>query len=266
MRLYDLGGRAVHHDESLHGYFSYLLFNGGGYDHNPLMHGMFLFHSVATSFFLVGDSDYSMRLPMALFGTALVLVPLILRPRIGQFGALIAAVMLAFSPSMLYYSRFARNDIFMAVFALALVGIMWRYLDERKNRWLYIGAGVIALGFTTKETMYIVVVLLSAYLLTQAWREIRDWIYARRTLSEFGPEASFLVLFVALALPLGAAGFAIFQSTLGITLAAEDGLPGVPTGSPNGTGWAVAFGISAALLAASLSIGWFWNRKVFHIR
>ena len=56
MRLYDLGGRAVHHDESLHGYFAYQMFIGGGYDHNPLMHGMFLFHSVATSFFLFGTS------------------------------------------------------------------------------------------------------------------------------------------------------------------------------------------------------------------
>ncbi len=62
MRLYDLGGRAVHHDESLHGYFAYQMFIGGGYDHNPLMHGMFLFHSIATSFFLFGDSEFSMRL------------------------------------------------------------------------------------------------------------------------------------------------------------------------------------------------------------
>ena len=59
MRLYDLGGRAVHHDESLHGYFAYQMFVGGGYDHNPLMHGMFLFHSIATSFFLFGDSAVS---------------------------------------------------------------------------------------------------------------------------------------------------------------------------------------------------------------
>ncbi|SVE59531.1 uncharacterized protein METZ01_LOCUS512385, partial [marine metagenome] len=102
MRLYDLGGRAVHHDESLHGYFAYQMFVGGGYDHNPLMHGMFLFHSIATSFFLFGDSEFSMRLPMALFGAGLVLVPLILKPRIGQFGSLACAILLAFSPSLIY--------------------------------------------------------------------------------------------------------------------------------------------------------------------
>ncbi|HIF72027.1 MAG TPA: TIGR03663 family protein [Dehalococcoidia bacterium] len=263
MRLYDLGGRAVHHDESLHGYFAYQLFNGAGYDHNPLMHGMFLFHSVATSFFLVGDSDFSMRLPMALFGTGLILVPLILKPRIGQFGALAAGGLLAFSPSLIYYSRFARNDIFMAVFALALVGVMWRYVDERRNRWLYIGATVIALGFTTKETQYITVALLGAFLVTQVWRELRDWIFARRTLAEFSAPASFLVLITTLSLPLMAAGVAIFQGILGVTLAAEDGTPGIATGSPNGDGWMVAIGITSVFLATSLAIGWYWNRKVF---
>ena len=263
MRLYDLGGRAVHHDESLHGYFAYQLFGGSGYDHNPLMHGMFQFYAIASSFFLVGDSDFSLRLPMAIFGAGLVLVPLLLKPRIGQVGALIAALMLAFSPSMLYFSRFARNDIFMAVFALALVGVMWRYIDERKNRWLYAAAGLVALGFTTKETQYIVIALLLAYLASQVWRELRDWLYARRTLSEFSPAASFLVLLATLVLPLLAAAVAIFQSTFNVTLAAQDGLPGVPTGSPDGAGWPIAIGITSALLAASLLFGWYWKRRVF---
>ena len=263
MRLYDLGGRAVHHDESLHGYFAYQLFNGAGYDHNPLMHGMFLFHSMATSFFLFGDSDFSLRLPMALFGTGLVLVPLLLRPRIGQFGSLAAGLMLAFSPSILYYSRFARNDIFMAVFTLALVGVMWRYIDKPKHRWLYIGSALVAVGFATKETQYIVIALLGGFLVTQVWKEIRDWLYARRKLSEFSPEASFLVLIATLTLPLLAAGVAIFQDVFGLVLAAEDGTPGIPTGSPNGSGWYVAIGISTVFLAAELVAGWYWSKRVF---
>ena len=109
-----------------------------------------------------------------LFGAVLVLVPLILKPRIGQFGSLACAILLAFSPSLIYYSRFARNDIFMAVFTLALVGVMWRYIDERKNRWLYVGAAIIALGFTTKETQYIVIAVLGAYLLTQVWVNLKN--------------------------------------------------------------------------------------------
>ena len=79
MRLFDLGSRAIHHDESLHGVFANNFANGEGYIHNPLMHGPFLFHSTAASFFLFGTSDFTLRLVEALFGAVLIFVPLLLR-------------------------------------------------------------------------------------------------------------------------------------------------------------------------------------------
>ncbi len=130
MRFWDLGFRAVHHDESLHAYYSYNLFSGNGYIHNPMMHGPFQMEATAGLFFIFGDSDYTSRLLYAIAGTALVLMPLFFRSRLGDWGALITSVLLAFSPAMLYYSRFARNDILMAVWALGIVIALWRYLDE----------------------------------------------------------------------------------------------------------------------------------------
>ena len=66
----------------------------------------------------------------------------------------------------------------------------------------------------TKETQYIVIAVLGAYLLTQVWSEIKEWIYARRSLAEFSPTASFFVLLTVLSLPLLAASVAIFQKDL----------------------------------------------------
>lgn len=40
-RLWGLGDRALHHDETLHAYFSWLVFRGEGYVHDPLLHGPF---------------------------------------------------------------------------------------------------------------------------------------------------------------------------------------------------------------------------------
>ena len=37
-RFYDLGTRVMSHDESLHTYFSWLLYRGQGYQHSPMMH------------------------------------------------------------------------------------------------------------------------------------------------------------------------------------------------------------------------------------
>ncbi len=38
-RFYNLGARVMSHDESLHTYFSWLLYRGQGYQHTPMMHG-----------------------------------------------------------------------------------------------------------------------------------------------------------------------------------------------------------------------------------
>ena len=129
MRFWDLGLRAVHHDESLHAYYSWNIFTGSGYVHNPMMHGPFQMEATAALFHILGDSDATSRILYAIAGSLLVLLPFLFRSRLGNWGALATSVMLAFSPALLYYSRFARNDILMAVWVLGLVIVMWKFLD-----------------------------------------------------------------------------------------------------------------------------------------
>lgn len=165
LRFWDLGSRALHHDESLHGYFSYQLFRNGVYEHSPLMHGPFQFFGNTLVFFLSGGaSDYTVRILPALAGTALILLPLLFRDRLGPLGALAASALIAFSPTLLYYSRFARGDIYVAVFTLALVICVWRYIDERKPLYLYLAAAVLAFSFATKEVTFINIAVLLAFL------------------------------------------------------------------------------------------------------
>jgi len=262
MRLYDLGSRAVHHDESLHGLFSHNFANGDGYVHNPLMHGPFLFHSTAASFFLFGSSDFTLRLVEALFGSILIFVPLLLRPRLGNVGALLVAGMLAFSPTLLYFSRFARNDIFMAVWTLALVGVVWRYMDEKQTKWLYAAAVLMALGFATKESQFIVVALIGLGLLALSWKEIGEWIWGQRGLDEFGSAGVLVIAFGAMTLPMLGAFSGIFQDSLGITLAAKEGTPGLATGEADGVGVIVAIVLTLVLLAISMAVMLKWNLKI----
>src|SRR5512141_1831579 len=66
-RYYNLGARVMSHDESLHTYFSYLLYKGQGYQHNPMMHGPLQFHLVALTYFIFGASDFTARIPAAVF-------------------------------------------------------------------------------------------------------------------------------------------------------------------------------------------------------
>ena len=55
-RFYGLGDRVMSHDESLHTLYSWNLYAGKGYQHDPLMHGPFLFHINALIFFLFGEA------------------------------------------------------------------------------------------------------------------------------------------------------------------------------------------------------------------
>lgn len=174
MRLWDLDGRAYHYDESIHAFDSWRIAAGEGYLHSPWSHGPLLYHLSAVAIFIFGDNLASPRLPTALFGAALVLMPLLLRHRLGMWGALAAAAMLAFSPSIFYFSRFIRNDVLTLVFELALVISMWRFLETRKNVWLFAAAGALTLGFSSKETTFISLGIVGLFLMAWLLADIRS--------------------------------------------------------------------------------------------
>jgi predicted membrane-bound mannosyltransferase len=146
-RFWDLGSRALHHDESLHAYFSWLLATGQNYAHDPLMHGPFLFHMNALIYAVIGDSDASSRYSAALFGVILVALPILLRGErhLGRWGALTASALFLISPALLYQSRYIRHDIFTVVGSLFLFIAIMRYIERPARGWLVaIGA---SLGF-----------------------------------------------------------------------------------------------------------------------
>ena len=293
MRLWDLGQRAVHHDESLHSFYSWQLAEGQGFRHDPLMHGPLQFELNAAIFFIFGDSDYTSRLLYAVAGTALVALPFFFRDRLGRLGALFTSVLLAFSPALLYFSRFSRNDILMAVWALGLVICMWRYIDEGKSRYVYFAAGLLALAFASKETSYLITALLGLFLVlwviyrnvprivekadlrigqTKTVSAIGSLIAASlsqwTSLSAFRRPTAFLLLLITLTLPMWSAAIGIFQDTAllswsNLTFVMEDG--GSEVGSPSGGAILIASLIMIILMGASVAIGFLWNQNVWLI-
>lgn len=153
--FYNLGARTISHDESLHALYSWKLYAGQGYEHNPMMHGPFLFHANALMYFFFGTSDFTARIVPALFGIALVLLPVFLRKELGRVGALVVAAMTLISPSTLFHARYIRNDIYMMVWAMLMAIALFRYFDSKQPKWLYLGGLAVTLSMCTKETAYI---------------------------------------------------------------------------------------------------------------
>ena len=214
MRLWELDGRAMHYDESLHIHYAWRMATGEGYSHSPWMHGPFQVHLTALMFKLFSDTDFVARLGYALFGSALVALPYFLRDHLGRSGAIATAVLLALSPSMLYFSRFGRNEILMAFWVVALLIVMWRYLHEGKKRYLYMASAILALMFATKETSYIIVAIFGGALFLLSIPEIISWALGRTRLSQLREAPVFLILLVTLTLPQWTALVSLFQDTV----------------------------------------------------
>lgn len=202
-RFWDLGSRVVSHDESLHTQFSYQYYNGEGYVHTPLMHGPFLFHATALSYWLFGDNDFTARIPVAILGIILVIMPYYLRNWLGDKGAVFASFFFLVSPYLTYYSRYIRHDIYVIVWAMIAMIAMWHYLEKRRDKYLWWFVVGTVLMFSTKEVSFIYVAIFGSYLVVRLAVQVlgSDWFYP------LWPKLRLSALILALAIVLGAGGF-----------------------------------------------------------
>ncbi len=171
LRFAFLDLKLFHHDEAVHAWFAYQLLTKGTYIYDPVFHGPFLFYVTAGLFSIFGDSDLVARLLPAFLGTLLVALvyPLYRMGYLDGKQMLVAALFLALSPNMVYFSRFLRNDIFIAFFSLLLVVAALAYFNSGKLRYALVAGCAAALGMSSKENMPIILVIFGTYLIYCLW-------------------------------------------------------------------------------------------------
>jgi uncharacterized protein (TIGR03663 family) len=154
-RFADLGSRAYQFDEGQIGYAAYRLSEHGDYHYMPVLHGPLNYELSALSHLVVGTVDVANRIPAALAGSVLVLLAYCLRRQLGREGAFAAGVLLCFSPTLLYHSRFAREELILACITLGFV-VVAAQLVARPRRWHVEALGaLLALSFATKEATFL---------------------------------------------------------------------------------------------------------------
>ncbi|MDO9546828.1 MAG: TIGR03663 family protein [Pelolinea sp.] len=172
-RLIGLGNRVMSHDEVNHVVPAFDLFSGRGYRHDPITHGPLQFHLMALSYFLFGDNDFTSRLPHALFSIAtIIFVSTYYQRYLGKFGSIAAGAMFAISPFMLFYGRYARNDVICVFLGITAIYAFLRFFETNQNKYLYYFTVFLALNFTAKETAYIFAAQLLVFLLILFIRDI----------------------------------------------------------------------------------------------
>ncbi|MDZ7849725.1 MAG: TIGR03663 family protein [Halodesulfurarchaeum sp.] len=184
LRLIGLGARVAHQDEARVAGWILHYVAVDAWEYRAIIHGPFLPHVNGVVFNLLGPSDFSMRLIVALVGGLLPLSAWLLRDRLKRRELLFLGAILAFNPILLYYSRFMRNDVLLAAFAFLSFALVVRSIDTGRRRYL-LGAGLaFGLAMTTKENALLypvtwagaLVLLLDQRLFLARYRE-RGWYH-----------------------------------------------------------------------------------------
>ncbi|HLE92537.1 MAG TPA: glycosyltransferase family 39 protein [Anaerolineales bacterium] len=124
-----------------------------------------MFEATALMNLLFGTSDFTSRLVPVILGMMIVIImPRLLRPWLGQIGALATSVLLLISPFILYFSCYIRHDILVIAWTLLAVTAIFRYLENRRERDLMLLAAALALMLSTMEISFFYLAILTRYL------------------------------------------------------------------------------------------------------
>ncbi|HEU4388952.1 MAG TPA: flippase activity-associated protein Agl23 [Blastocatellia bacterium] len=176
VRLYDLDLKPLHQDEGVNGYFLTRLHNRGIYKYDPAnFHGPTLYYAAAVSSYFFGLTTTAIRLVPALFGAGTVMLLLFLSRRVGAFGSLAAALLVAVSPGAVYISRyFIHESLFVFAGIAALVAAL-HYYDSGRPIYAMLGFAAFGVMCATKETFTIAIgVFVIAVALTPVYLSLRN--------------------------------------------------------------------------------------------
>lgn len=140
LRFIWLGLKPFHHDEGVNGVFLSTLAKTGEWNYDPSnYHGPDLYYISLFVTNIIGLDDVGTRSSVAIFGVFIIILAFWLRRSVGDIGAIVAAILLAISPGMVYISRYFIHEIIFVFFSFAIPVSILFFIERRK-------AGVIAQG------------------------------------------------------------------------------------------------------------------------
>jgi uncharacterized protein (TIGR03663 family) len=157
LRLVGLGERVMHWDEGRVAYWALRYHETGQFAYRPIVHGPFIPVVNDWVFTVLGPSDFSARLVVAVVGGLLPLAALGLRGRLRDDETVALALVLAANPVLVYYSRFMRNDVLVGAFAVVALVLVLRAVESGRAWLAPAGAVSLALAFASKENALVYV-------------------------------------------------------------------------------------------------------------
>jgi uncharacterized protein (TIGR03663 family) len=160
--------RVLHIDEAIHAWMSYELWMNGSYLYDPKYHGPLLYYLMATAFSVFGDTDAIVRLIPGIAGAFLIPATYALYKLeyLSKNKALIAALFIAISPHLVYFSRFLRHDIFQLLFIFLCIVCIFAYLKREKWYFLQLSGIFAAFALCLKEEVPVTLFIIISFFCT----------------------------------------------------------------------------------------------------
>jgi len=123
-------------------------------DYSPL-----LFTTNFVTFLSLGPGDATARLLVALCGTILVALPYYLRSTLGRIGSLATSLILAFSPTFLYFSRTSVGSMIVATCAMVFLTALLAYQRDASRRHLSAAVAALAVALLAGSEVYTLILV-----------------------------------------------------------------------------------------------------------
>lgn len=178
VRLPRLEQRPMHADEANQAFKTGILLETGVYRYDPHEHhGPSLYWFTLPSLWLSGADRFAVstaweyRVVPVVFGVGVIALLALVADGLGRGPALVAGLLAAVSPAMVFYSRYYIQEALLVFFTFAAMACAWRYVCSRSVGWA-IGLGAsVGLMHATKETWILSAAAAGVALLAiLAWR------------------------------------------------------------------------------------------------
>ncbi|MCA1964201.1 MAG: TIGR03663 family protein [Prosthecobacter sp.] len=158
-RLPGLDLRPMHTDEAILGMKLAEYWQEGHFEYDPKdYHGPAL-HQVAMAWGRLAGwgapdqwTDADLRMVVVLCGIGVMLCGFLFADAFGRHGAVLALLMTAVSPMMVYYSRYFIMEMQLVLLAALALGSFWRFSQGGGRLWLVLGGASLGFAHATKET------------------------------------------------------------------------------------------------------------------
>lgn len=203
-RLYQLGDKPYHHDESLYAKYSYDYASQNFYRFDPILHGPMLFAVQALCFKVFGDTDFTGRLTSAISGILLIyLCGFLLFLIFKNLNPVLSLLtLMALSPTLSYFSRFLGMDMLLSLlFSASLLGI-YQFLHTKRSFYLFSSLVFLSFMVCTKLNYLFYFFFLFTFLIVLFCFKREKYTTVLQTIKDYFASHTYIKIVLLLATPI----------------------------------------------------------------